>query len=231
MSPSALRFGIQLGQSRLFRIPALLVALAIVLVAASVALAEKQIDLLGSATRSLQGGAFGFIIPLATLGATGLVLGKSGLVDATTPLSRFGISRRPLALGLVACITATAATIAASVAFVTALLAHDPWAPPLAQDLLSSTWIGALVGAAYAGLYSLGATFGRRGGGRGFVFILDFMLGGSAGGLAVIAPRAHALHLLGSEPPASGMSQWASAAVLLVMAVLGAGLAVVRCPK
>lgn len=231
MSPTVMRSGLQLGQGRLFRVPALLVALAIVLFAATVALAEKKLDLVGSATRSLQGGAFGFIIPFATLGATGLVLGTSGLVDATTPLARFGISRRPLALGLVACTIATASAIAAAVAFMTALLAHDPWAPPLGQDLLASTWIGALAGAAYAGLYSLGATFGRRGGGRGFVLIFDFVFGGSASALAVLAPRAHALHLLGADAPVSGMSQWTSAAVLLVMAALGSGLAVFRCPK
>lgn len=231
MSPSALRFGLQLGQSRLFRLPALVVALAIVSFAAAVALAEKQLDLVGAATRSLQGGAFGLIVPLATLGATGLVFGKSGLIDATTPLSRFGISRRPVALGLVVCNAATASSLAASIAFVTALLAHDPWAPPLGQDLLASTWIGALVGAAYAGLYSLGAAFGRRGGARGFVLIFDFVFGGSASALAVMAPRSHALHLLGAEPPLDGMGQWTSAAVLFVMAVFGAGLAVVRCPR
>jgi len=231
VTPSSLLFGLQLGQRRVSRARVLLAALAVVGFAAAVALAERQLDLLGAASRSLQGGAFGFIVPLATLGAVGLVLGNESVAAATTPLARFGISRRPLAFGLTAGALATASALAAAIAFTTALCAHDPWAPPLGQDLLSSTWIGALVGAAYAGLYSFGATFGRRGGGRGFVFLFDFVFGASGSALSVFAPRAHALHLLGGEPPLDGMSQGASAVVLAVMTVAGVAATLARCPR
>lgn len=231
MTASPVLFGLRLGQKRIVRARVALVALAIVGFAAAVALAERQLELFGAATRSLQGAAFGFIVPLATLGAVGLVFGNENLVAASTSLARFGLSRRPLALGLVVGAVAAASAMAAAVGFVTALFAHDPWAPPLWQDLWASTWIGALVGAAYGSAYSLGATFGRRGGGRGFVFILDFVLGASASAISVLAPRAHAMHLLGSEPPLDGMSQGASALVLALVSVATAGLAIARCPR
>lgn len=231
MTASFVLSGLRLGQRRILRGRVLLLALAIVGLAAAVAVAEKQLDLVGAATRSLQGGAFGFIVPLTTLGAVGLVFGNESLVGASTPLARFGISRRPVALGFVLGAVAAASALAAAIGFVTALFAHDPWAPPLGQDLWASTWIGAVVGAAYAGLYSLGATFGKRGGGRGLVFIVDFVLGAGASALSVLAPRAHAMHLLGGEPPIEGMSQAGSALVLALMTLAGAGLAIVRCPR
>lgn len=231
MSLRVLSTGIRFGLARGLRPRVVLLAAAVVAVSAAVALTEKRVELVGSATRSLQGSAFGFLIPLSAFGAIGAVLDGRTLEIATTPLARFGMSRRWLALGLVLAAVGFASSMAAAIASVTALLAHDPWAPPLAHDVIASGWIGALVGCAYAGVFALGSTFGSRGGGRGLVLILDFLFGGTAGLLGVMAPRAHAFNLLGAPPPVPEMSQGASGAALIFMALLGCTLAIFRCAR
>ncbi len=81
------------------------------------------------------------------------------------------------------------------------------------RDLLVSGWIGALTGAAYAGWFSLGATFFRRGVGRFVPLAVDLLLGGSAGVIGALLPRGNAVNLLGGPSPL-GLGQPASAALL-----------------
>lgn len=231
MSGSVVQASLRMGMARALRLRALLVGGGVVTFAAAVALAEKNVELLGSATRSLQGGAFGFLIPLTTFGAVGIVLRHGRLDDAAAPLARFGASRRAVALGLVSSAMLTSAVLATALASVTALLANDPFAPPLADDVAASAWIGALTGAAYAAFFALGSTFGRRGGGRSLALLLDFTLGGAVGLLGALTPRAHALNLLGAPPPLETLSQAASASVLIAMTLAAAGLAIFRCAR
>lgn len=231
MSARVVQTGIRLGLGRALSVRSLVIATCIVGFAAAAALAERKLELLGSASRALEGSAFGFLIPLSTFAAVGTVLGKGRLDDATTHFARFGASRRAIALGLLLSSMFAAGCLAAMIAVVTASLAHDPWAPPLVEDVLASAWIGALAGSAYGGVFVLGSTFGARGGGRGIALLLDFVLGGSLGWLATLTPRAHASNLLGAPPPFEAMGQWASLPALLAMAVLSGALATFRCAK
>src|SRR5262245_15750797 len=156
------------------------------------------------------------------------VLEPLRLDASASPLARFGLSRRAVALGLVAASMVAGAIVAAVAAAITAGAAHDPSAPALAFDLYTSAWIGALTACAYAGLFALGATFGARGGGRYWAFGFDILFGGTGGVAALFAPRAHAQNLLGGEPPLL-LGQPASVALLVVIAAGFTSLALARC--
>lgn len=230
MSVAILQESFRLGLSRLWSARAAFLSACFVAFSIAVALAEKKLELLGSASRSLEGPAFGFLIPLS-LFALAHALSPKRLDEAAAPLARFGAPRRAVALGFVLSTALSSALLAASIAVATAFFANDPLAPALSDDLPAAAWIGLLTGAAYGALFSLGATFGARGGGRSLVLILDFVLGGSLGLLGALTPRSHALNLLGAPPPLEGLSQGASAAALVAMAITGAALAIYRCAR
>jgi hypothetical protein len=192
------------------------------------AVAEKRTALFGAAGRVLEGQVFGFIVPVALLWISVRVLEPLRLDASASPLARFGQSRRTVALGLIAASMVTGALVAAVAAAVAAAAAHDPTAPSLALDLYTCAWIGALTACAYAGLFALGATFGSKGGGRYWALGFDLLFGGTSGVAALLAPRAHALNLLGGEPPLL-LSQPSSLALLVVIAAGFTSLALARC--
>lgn len=231
MSLDAVQSGFHLGLGRILRARPLVIGAAIVGFAAASALAERKLELLGSATRALEGAAFGFLIPISSFAAVGAMLGNRRLDDAATPLARLGASRRATALGLVVSAMLATGALAALIALSAAVLAHDPWAPPLAHDALASTWIGALTGSAYGAIFALGSTFGQRGGGRNIALFCDFLLGGSFGWLSLFTPRAHAFNLLGAPPPLDGMGQWLSVAGLVAVALVSSAWASLRCAR
>jgi hypothetical protein len=197
-------------------------------VSSLVAVAEKRTALYGAAGRALEGQVFGFVVPLSLLWISVRVLEPLRLENSASPLARFGLSRRAVALGLVAASMVAGAIVASIAAAITAAAAHDPTAPPLGFDLYTSAWIGALTACAYGGLFALGATFGAKGGGRYVAFGFDLLFGGTSGISALLAPRAHAQNLLGGEPPLF-LSQHASAVLLVVIAAAFTSLALARC--
>ncbi|MDP9152364.1 MAG: hypothetical protein M3O36_20755, partial [Myxococcota bacterium] len=99
-----------------------------------------------------------------------------------------------------------------------------------APDALASAYAGALGGAAYAGWFFMGASFGKRGGGRPMLLVLDWVLGASGGFAALITPRAHLRNVLGGAAPLA-MSGQASSASLVAIAVACALLAVSRAQR
>ena len=207
----------------------LFIALLAVVAAALVALAERRVESFGATSRVLSGFVFGLLIPVMLVANATRVLMPMRLDASAALFARFGASRRAVALGLVAASMCSAAILAAILGAVGALVAHDPTAPPRTIDALTTAWIGALTGAAYAGLYGFGATFGRRGGGRYWAFVADFVLGGVGGLGAAMVPRAHAANLLGGAPPLM-LSQAESAAVLVMLSAVLTLLAMARLP-
>jgi hypothetical protein len=228
VSSVGLGAGFRAGILRASRMTFIAGALIALLAAALLGLAERRAGLMGAASRALQGGVFGFILPLAAMAAS-VRVASSRLDLAGTALARFGASRRAVAAGLVLATMAIAGTLGALAAALAATVAHDPTAPPLAVDAGTSAWIAALTASAYAALFAFGSTFGRRGGGRGWALALDFTLGAAGQGATLFFPRAHAENLLGGEPPMM-LSQWASAAILLLLAIGFSSAAVRRCP-
>jgi hypothetical protein len=107
-------------------------------------------------------------------------------------------------------------------------VAHAPGNPPLAGDAITSAWVAALAAAAYTSWFALGATFGRRGGGRWAPLLLDFVMGGSTGLAGALLPRANAASLLGGAAPL-GMTQASSSVILAGSVMVLAGIAALRC--
>ena len=229
MTASGLVLGCTSGLARLAQGRSIMAAASGLALVGVVAISEKRAALFGAASRVLEGEVFGLILPVALVLASRRALDPTRLDMAATPLARFGPSRRAVALGLVMASMIGAALLAASAAAVAAVLAHDPTAPAVRLDALSCAWIGALGAAAYAALFALGATFGSRGAGRWWALAADFLLGGTSGVGALLAPRAHIQNLLGGEPPML-LGQPASAACLFAMAVVFTVLALWRCP-
>jgi hypothetical protein len=193
------------------------------------AFAEKRAALLGAANRALQGSAFGLVIPLLVFVAVAVIVGPVRLDHAASPIARFGHSRRQVAAGLALFAMAVGAAAAAALGAVSAIVAHDPTALPTAADAITAAWIGAVTGCAYAALFALGSTFGRRGGGRYLALACDFFVGASGTAMGVLLPRAHAMSLLGGEPILH-LSQSASLVVLVLLSAVFGSLALWRCP-
>jgi hypothetical protein len=227
--PSGLWLGCTSGLARITHRRSLVAAASSLGFVALAAISEKRASLYGAASRVLEGEVFGLILPVALLLASRRALAPTRLDTAATPLARFGPSRRMVALGLVMASMIGAAVLAASAAALAAVLAHDPTAPAIRIDAVSSAWIGALGGSAYAAFFAFGATYGAQGAGRWWSLVADYLLGTTSGAGALLAPRAHIENLLGGEPPML-LSQSASAASLAAIVVGFTVLALLRCP-
>jgi hypothetical protein len=223
---AAIRLGFAAGLSRLRRRSSLLaLALAVALVVVG-ALVERAANPAAAASASLFA-TFRLVVPLLAFAAVAEVTDRGRLDDAAWPIARYGAARLEVALGIVGAAAAGIAVACGALALVATLLAHGPADPPLARDVLTAAWIGALTGPAYVSWYAFGATFGKRGGGRYAPLLLDFIAGGSTGVFGALLPRGGAENLLGGEAPL-GMSQPASAAALVAMTLALAALAALR---
>jgi hypothetical protein len=197
---------------------ALLVGVAWCLLALGFALAARSRGSAHGADHALLEGYGALVLPLLAFALVGALVGPRSLRASTAPVVSFGASPAIAAaatatLGVLAC-SAVAAALAAGVA----LLAHGASDPPRAADALASAYAGALGGAAYAALFSLGATFGRRGGGRTLFLVADWLLGAGSGTTAALTPRGHLRNLLGGASPL-GWSGRASSIALVVIAL------------
>lgn len=169
--------------------------------------------------------AFGpLVMPLLAYVLVGGVVGGQSLSRATAPFVAFGASP---ARAAAATILVAAAACVVSESFLAAgvdVLAHGSTDPPLLRDALASAYAGALGGAGYAAWFALGASFGRRGGGRPVLLVADWVLGASDGAAALLTPRGHVRNLLGGVPPLD-VSQRASAIALVLLAIGWASVA------
>jgi hypothetical protein len=223
----AVALGLAMGRARVVRRStalSVLLGAALVMVAA---LIERREGAAGAVDRTLAA-TFALVLPLVTFAVTAEATGRGNLRDAVWPAARYGVARRDVALGTVVAGAAASAVLGVLFAVLAVLAAQGEGNPPLGHDALTSAWIGALAGAAYAAWFAFGATFGRRGGGRWVPLVLDFVVGGSAGALAAALPRGHAANLLGGSGP-MGLGQAESSLVLAGSTVLLAALAALRC--
>jgi len=173
-------------------------------------------------------GAYGpLIVPLLAYVIAGGVIGARSLSSAVGPLAAFGAPPARAAAAAIAVAIAVCAVAAAAVAAVVVLLAHGAGDPPLARDLLSTTYAGAMGAGAYGAWFVAGASFGRRGGGRAALLVVDWLAGGSDGLAALVTPRGHLRNLLGGAPP-MGLPERASAVALVLLGAAYALLAVRR---
>ena len=224
---TGIALGAQVGLRRLVRRStwmAVFLGVALTLVGAII---ERRVSSVGAVDRALHI-SVGIILPLVVFALVAGVTGRAPLRDACWSVARFGAARRDVALGIVASTAAVAVGVSLLIVIAAVVAAHSPASPPLVRDALTSAWIGALTGAAYAGWFTFGATIFARGGGRYIPLAIDLVLGGSGGLVGAVLPRGNAQNLLGGIP-AFGLSQPASAVILLVSAVVLGLAAGFRC--
>jgi hypothetical protein len=173
-------------------------------------------------------GAFGaLVVPLLAYALVGGAIGGGSLRASIAPAVAFGAPPTRSAAVTVGLAALLAAVVCAGLGAVLAVVAHGVDDPPLGHDVLVTAYAGALGGAAYATFFAAGASFGRRGGGRAALLVLDWILGSNDSAIALLVPRAHLRSLLGGAPP-WGLSERGSATALLVLAIVLAAVAVRR---
>ncbi len=166
-------------------------------------------------------------LPLLSYVIVGATVASQSLRASTASLVSFGAQPTRAAAAAIAVAAMSCAVVGAFVAAAVAVLAHGIADPPRWHDAAASAYVGALGGAAYATWFSLGASFGRRGGGRVVLLLVDWILGATSSAAALVTPRGHLRNLLGGAPPMD-LSQRASVAALAVLAIACALLAIRR---
>lgn len=167
----------------------------------------------------------GTALPFLSYAAISGVVGEKGLGAVVWSFSLMGMSRLRAAVSLVLASLALGALLGLLSAAIVVVLGHSAMDPPLARDLLTTAWVGALGGAAYASLFLLGASF-WKGAGRGVLLAIDWVLGGS-GFFALLLPHGHLRSLFGGEA-AFEVSQRTSSLLLLALTLLMGAWAVRR---
>jgi hypothetical protein len=173
-------------------------------------------------------GAFGpLVLPLFAYTLAGVVIGARGLSRSAAPLVSFGAGPARAAVVATTVAVAACALCGGLLAAVVDLVAHASADPPLGRDAVACAYAGGLGGGVYASFFALGASFGKRGGGRPVFLVLDWVLGAGEGPTALFTPRAHIRNLLGGTGPLE-ISERASGTVLVLLAVAFVGIAVWR---
>jgi hypothetical protein len=211
-----------LSRRRLLLVAALGVALA--LAAGAI---ERRVGSLGAVDRALNA-TFGLLVPLGSFAIVLEATRHERLAAAAWPLARYGVARRDVAFGIVVAAVLAAALLGAILALAAVITAHSASALPLAGDAAISARVGALAAAAYAGWFSFGATFLKRGRGAWIPLVADFVVGGTSGVFGTLLPRGNAHNLLGGAAPL-GLPQSSSSAILIGAACMLSFAAALRC--
>jgi hypothetical protein len=214
--------------ARLLRTPRTRIAVAgWVTIAVAFAIAERWRGSSHGADRVLLDAYAPLVLPLLAYALVGSVVGRHSLANSAAPLVAFGAPpARAAALAVI--VAGAACTIAgALLAAGVDLVGHGSADPPLARDAIACAYAGGLGGAGYAAWFMLGASFGKGGGGRLVLLVVDWMLGANAGAAALVTPRGHLRNLFGGMPPMD-LSERASAAALVALTIACALVAVRR---
>jgi hypothetical protein len=213
---------VRLATLRLVRAPrSVVAALGWTFLAIVAALAERSAA--SPAAGHVLLGTFGAIVlPLLVYVLVGAALAGQGVARAVRPVVAFGGDPTRAAASALLVAAAASAVACAILSALVAALAHGPSDPPLASDAITSAWIGALAGLAYAAWFTLGAAIARSGIGRAIFLGVDWLLGVGTGAGAALTARGHVRNLLGGAPPLD-FSQRASTVALVVLALAFAG--------
>jgi hypothetical protein len=140
-------------------------------------------------------------LPFLAYSVLSAVLGREGLGASGIVLANFGAPAGKVALSTVTVALAASALLGGGLGAVVAIVGHGALDPPLSEDATRAFAVGALGGAAYAGLFAFGSSFGARGWGRSVLLVLDWVLGSDVDTVALFTPRAHVRSLLGGPAP------------------------------
>jgi hypothetical protein len=138
------------------------------------------------------------------------------LTHSVDGVARYGTNRRAALLGLLLA-SALCTALASTLITIAGLLgAHAPRSTALVADVRTSVGIALLAGAVYALYFGAASLLGKRGGGRKWALIIDFVLGAGSSALAAPWPRGHVRNLLGGAPVVelTQLSAWVALAVI-----------------
>jgi hypothetical protein len=165
------------------------------------------------------------VLPLLTYVLAGTVIGTGSLELSAAPLVALGARPAPVIAVALLVATVVCAFSGGLLAAIVDLVAHASADPPLARDAFTCAYAGGLGGGVYAAFFALGASFGKRGGGRPLLLVLDWVLGVGDGPAALVTPRAHIRNLFGGVAPLE-LSERASALTLIVLGLLCAAIGI-----
>ena len=178
----------------------------------------------GGADHAMRGPLAFLVLPLVAYACVNGAASEAGLRRGIRGVVALGGDPTRAAFAAVGVAIAASTACGALLAPLVCAIAHGPHDPPLAADLFTSFWVGALGGAAYAAYFSAGSAIGK-GRVRALFLALDLFLGESTGAGALLTPRGHVQSLLGG-PLADEVSQRASSFLLLVLVLGYASLAI-----
>ena len=216
MTSLSLLTGARLGAGRLRVRASWIVALLAVLCAAALAVVHRGPEPLAAPDRALIA-IFRYVIPLVAFGVVSLATARQKLALSVWCFARHGVPRQGLAFGVASAAALSSAALCWACAAVGLVVAYGGRAG-LAADLLTTTPIALLGGAAYAAWFALGAAFLRAGRGKLVVLLVDFTLGAGSGVVAALFPRAHLRSLIGGER-VMDLPQANSSVLLLAMTI------------
>ena len=191
----SLRLGAETARDVLARSQLKSWALGAAVVVVTAVLHDRTTDASGG-DRTLLGLTLPLVVPVACYAVFECTYGAAKSSRCVEPLARHGADRRRLALGVETVTVATCAVLAAGLCAL-ALLAASSVPTAALADAYAGIWGGALVGAAYAGLFALGSTWGRAG--RLWLFFGDLLFGSGTGAAALPWLRGHARSLFGGD--------------------------------
>jgi len=198
--------GASLARERLRGAGAPLVLLLACAALFAVAVLERRSDAGSAPDDVLSGAVFGIAVPILAYLVSERACANQRLTHSVDEVARYGTNRRTALLGVLLASAACTAIASALLTFVALLGAHASRSTLLVSDLRASLGIALVAGAVYALYFAAASLLGKRGGGRKWALVIDFLLGAGSSALAAPWPRGHVRNLLGGEP-VSDLSQ------------------------
>jgi hypothetical protein len=192
--------GLALARERLQSASALLVLALSLAGLFAIGVLERQSDAASAPDDALRGAVFGIALPLLAYLVSERACEGQRLDRSVDAVARYGSDRRAALLGVLLASALCSALVSALLTIAALLGAHAPSAPSLLADLRASVGIALLAGVVYALYFGASSLLGKRGGGRKWALIVDFVLGAGASALAAPWPRGHLRNLLGGDP-------------------------------
>jgi hypothetical protein len=216
-----IRNGVALARERL-RGPSAPLVLCLSCVALfAIGVLERQSDPVSAPDDALVGAVFGIALPLVAYLVSERTCDGTRLDRSVDCLARYGVNRRAALCGVLL-VAALSSAFAGALLTICALLgAHAPHSPTLLADLRASAGIALFAGAVYALYFGAASLLGKRGGGRKWALIIDFVLGAGGSALAAPWPRGHLRNLLGGTP----VIELSQASAWLALALIGVACA------
>jgi hypothetical protein len=227
---SGIALGMKLGRERLRGAGPWIVLVFSALSVFAFAALERQSDRSSAADSALEGAVFGLALPLLAYLLSERVCDGSRLDRCVEPVARYGADRRAVLFGVLLVAALGTALLGVTLALVAVLGAHASRDADFAGDLRASVVIAALSGVVYACFFGAASLLGKRGGGRKWALIGDFILGAGGSALAAPFPRGHVRNLLGGAPVLD-LSQGAAGIALLVIGLGCVALSLSRTPS